>query len=81
VNRLIFELFQRFVNVLFTPTAGRSGFSYRKLKLFRIEEKTVTPNPFYVEEESQVGLEEEPAQSGLGEQLANRKNIKRRKEP
>jgi len=47
---------------------------------FRIEEKNVTPNPFYVEEENQVDLDqEEPGQSGLGEQLAAYRKMKRRK--
>jgi hypothetical protein len=47
---------------------------------FRIEEKNVTPNPFYVEEENQVGLDrEESGQSGMGEQLAAWQKMKRKK--
>jgi hypothetical protein len=38
---------------------------------FRIEDKTITPNPFYVEKENQGDVKQEKSdQSGLGEQLA-----------
>lgn len=50
--------------------------------LFRIEDKTITPNPFYLEEENQDSLEQQkPNQSGLGEQLAayNKKKKMRKK--
>lgn len=41
---------------------------------FRIEDKTVSPNPFYVEEEDQGDAEQKKSyQSGLGEQLATRR--------
>lgn len=47
---------------------------------FRVEEKTITPNPFYVADQKQDGAEGEAAdQSGLGEQLAALSKKKKRK--
>jgi len=37
---------------------------------FRVEEKNITPNPFYVEENQDSLEQEKPNQSGLGKQLA-----------
>ncbi|MBN1366192.1 MAG: hypothetical protein JW976_15420 [Syntrophaceae bacterium] len=40
---------------------------------FRIEDKNITPNPFYAEDEKQDDAEQEkPNRPGLGEQLAVR---------
>jgi hypothetical protein len=49
---------------------------------FRVEEKTITPNPFYIEDEHQADADQEqPSPPGLGEQLAALQKKKRRKKP
>ncbi|MBN1537812.1 MAG: hypothetical protein JW908_13830 [Anaerolineales bacterium] len=44
---------------------------------FRVEEKSISPNPFYIEDEDQA----QPSRPGLGEQLAAGQKKKRRKKP
>lgn len=47
---------------------------------FRIEDKTVTPNPFYIEDEEQGEQSQETSRpAGLGEQLAALKKAKQSK--
>jgi len=44
---------------------------------FRIEDKTITPNPFYAEDQKRDDPQgEKPERPGLGEQLAARKEKK-----
>ena len=47
---------------------------------FRIEDKTATPNPFYVADENEVDLDQKkPDPPGMGEQLAAWQKMRRKK--